>query len=108
MAAIGAVTTSCEKAASFGPRILIKLTETPEQNQDDSEPKADHEVSRRPLSKTPMFAAMHSARYERQELIKNINETEKTHLICYVGGAKTEIDRDDAAYFVDLLHNVWR
>jgi hypothetical protein len=107
MKANDVATISCEMGASFGRRIPSKMTETPEQNNDDSPVKADPQSSsRRPLSKTPMFTAVNSARYERQELIKRINELEKTQLICYVGGANTEIDRDDTAYFVDLLHNI--
>jgi hypothetical protein len=62
--------------------------------------------AKRPMSKTPMFTARHSARYERQDLIKQIDETEETHLICYVAGPNTEIDRDDIIGFVDLLHNI--
>lgn len=62
--------------------------------------------AKRALSKTPMFTARNSARYERQELIKQINEAEGTHLICYVGGPSSQIDRNDIIGFVDLLHNI--
>jgi hypothetical protein len=62
--------------------------------------------AKRPMMKTPMFTARNSARYERQELIKQIDSAEGTHLICYVGGPNTQIDRDDIIGFVDLLHNV--
>ena len=60
----------------------------------------------RPITKTPMFTAMHSSRYERQDLIKNINEAENTNLICYVGSPQSEINRDDIIGFVDMLHNI--
>lgn len=60
----------------------------------------------RKMSKTPMFSAIHSARYSRQELIKAIDRKERTSLICYVAGAGTEIDRDDVLGFIDLLHNI--
>jgi len=63
-------------------------------------------AGRRPPTKTPMFTARNSARYERQELIKAINEAEKTQLICYVAGHETLINRDDLLGFVDMLHNV--
>jgi len=59
----------------------------------------------KPMSKTPMFTATHAARYLRQDLMKEINRREKTQLICYVGGLRTEIDRNDIVGFVDLLHN---
>ncbi len=62
--------------------------------------------AKRPMSKTPMFTARNSARYERQELIKQIDEAEACHLICYVGGPGSEIDRNDIIGFVDLLHNI--
>jgi hypothetical protein len=62
--------------------------------------------AKRALSKTPMFTARNSARYERQELIKQIDDAENTHLICYIGGPNTEIDRNDIIGFVDLLHNI--
>jgi ATP-dependent protease ClpP protease subunit len=57
-------------------------------------------------SKTPMFTAMHAARYQRQDLIKEIDAREQTSLICYVGGRNTEIDRNDVIGFVDMLHNL--
>lgn len=61
---------------------------------------------RRVMSKTPMFTAMHAARYSRQDMIKEIDQIEGTSLICYVGGDRTEIERDDTLRFVDLLHNI--
>jgi hypothetical protein len=62
--------------------------------------------SRRAPAKTPMFTARHSGRYERQDLIKAINLTEGTQLICYIGGSGTQVDRDDILGFVDMLHNI--
>ena len=53
-----------------------------------------------------MFTAANAGRYQRQEIIKQINNRERTQLICYVGGRRTEIDRNDVVGFVDLLHNV--
>jgi ClpP class serine protease len=60
----------------------------------------------RPLTKTPMYAAMNAGRYHRQELIKQINAAEHTNLICYVSSLETEIDRDDVIGFVEMLHNI--
>jgi Serine dehydrogenase proteinase len=68
-------------------------------------PPSDVAIAR-PLSKTPMYTAMHAPRYQRQELIKIIDKAEGTHLICYVGGLNTEIDRNDIIGFVDMLHNI--
>jgi len=53
-----------------------------------------------------MFTAIHAARYQRQDLMKEINAREQTNLICYVAGIHTEIDRNDVIGFVDMLHNV--
>jgi ClpP class serine protease len=60
----------------------------------------------RQLTKTPMYAAMNAGRYQRQELIKQINREEQTSLLCYVSGLETEIDRNDVIGFVEMLHNV--
>jgi ATP-dependent protease ClpP protease subunit len=71
---------------------------------EDSQPELAP-TPRKP-SKTPHFTAMNSARYSRQDLIKEIDDAEKTSLICYVGGDKTQIDHNDTRHFVDLLHNI--
>lgn len=56
-------------------------------------------------SKTPLYEAMHAARYVRQALIKQIEQLTQTTLICYVA-PNSEIDRQDVIAMVDLLHNV--
>ena len=57
-------------------------------------------------TRTPLFQAYNAARYQRQELIKRIQDDTKRLLICYVAGGQRRIDRDDVMPFVDLLHNV--
>ncbi len=57
-------------------------------------------------TKTPLFQAIHAERYQRQAIIKNIQERSERRLICYVSGGSCAIDRDDTVPFVDLLHNV--
>ncbi len=57
-------------------------------------------------TKTPFFQAVHALRYQRQAIIKAIQERTKHRLICYVSGSDAAIDRDDTVGFVDLLHNV--
>ena len=37
-----------------------------------------------PSTRTPLYEAVHSARYERQELIRQIQARTKRRLICYV------------------------
>ena len=59
-------------------------------------------------TKTPMFQAMHAARYERQARIKDIDKSSQRKLICYVAGLAAPINSDDTLGFVDLLHHVPR
>ena len=48
--------------------------------------------ARRRPTKTPMFTARNSARYERQDSDPGHQHgTENTELICYVGGVDTQI-----------------
>lgn len=56
-------------------------------------------------SKTPLYEAMNAARYFRQSVIKQIEQTTSTTLICYVS-PNSEIHREDVIGMVDLLHNV--
>ena len=56
--------------------------------------------------KTPMYTAMNAGRYQRQEIIKQINAAQHTNLICYVSSLETEIDRNDVIGFVEMLHNI--
>jgi Serine dehydrogenase proteinase len=56
--------------------------------------------------KTPMFHALHHARYERQERIARIQERSGSKLICFVAADKVEISREDTLGFGDLLHNI--
>jgi len=58
------------------------------------------------ITKTPMFAAMHASRYQRQTLIREIEAQTDATLICYVSGQHCEIEQADTIGFVELLHNV--
>lgn len=60
------------------------------------------------ITKTPMFAAMHASRYQRQTLIREIEAQTGAVLICYVSGQHCEIEQADTIGFVELLHNVER
>ena len=57
-------------------------------------------------TKTPLFAANHSDRYQRQTLITQIQDRHKRLLICYVSGGRCIVDEHDTKPFVDLLHKV--
>jgi len=80
-------------------------------SSDESNPfsgvKTDHSAPADPgQKKTPMYEAVHAPRYHRQELIRWIEGRWCRRLICYVSGRAATIDRDDAAGFMELLHNV--
>lgn len=59
-----------------------------------------------PPTKTPMYQAFQALRYQRQAVIRNIQNNTGRRLICYVSGSAASIDRDDTLGMVDLLHNV--
>jgi ClpP class serine protease len=58
--------------------------------------------------KTPLFQALHQARYERQARITKIQETTGSKLICFLTGDCAEIGREDTLGFADLLYNLRR
>jgi hypothetical protein len=96
-----------------GPRTCIYMSNEaidrgPPELQPASEPAQDGasiELSKLP-GRTPLFEATHAARYHRQELIRQINQTTGTQLLCFIVGGHREIDRDDVLGFVDLLHAI--
>lgn len=57
-------------------------------------------------TRTPMFQAIHAARYDRQQLIMEIDTDVKRSLICYVSGRLASVDRDDIVFLVDLLERI--
>ena len=57
-------------------------------------------------TRTPFYLANHSARYQRQELIREIQNHTGRPLVCYVSGIRSGIDEDDIMPFSDILHNV--
>jgi hypothetical protein len=59
-----------------------------------------------PPTKTPLYQAINALRYQRQAMIRRIQEETGRTLICYVAGIQAALDRDDTVGFVDLLHNV--
>lgn len=78
----------------------------PDPPPDEAGPEQVVEQSAPSPTKTPLFQAIHVERYQRQAMIKNIEDSTGRKLICYVSGRDCSIDRDDAVPFVDLLHNV--
>jgi ClpP class serine protease len=83
------------------------MTDEQNDNGDDSDDERDviSELVPEP-SKTPFYEALHADRYQRQAAVRLIEEHTGRHLICYVTGVGTWIDRDDTVGFVDLLHNI--
>ena len=61
-----------------------------------------------PDVRTPFFRASNAERYQRQEIIRQIQEQTNHRLICYVAGSRLEcmINQNDTVPFVDLLHNI--
>lgn len=55
-------------------------------------------------AKTPLFEALHADRYQRRDLIRDIQKHTGRTLVCYVSGSRCRIDEDDTMPFVDLLH----
>lgn len=56
--------------------------------------------------RTPMYAAMHANRYQRQDMIREIERAYQHQVICHVCGNAASLDKDDTLGFVELLHNV--
>lgn len=77
--------------------------EIQQEGPDDAAPAG---IPARVFGKTPLFTASHAARYQRQNLIKELQVENGRILLCFVGGERAEIERNDTAGFVDLLHNV--
>ena len=61
-----------------------------------------------PDSRTPFFKASNAERYQRKDIIAQIQERTESRLICFVAGSRPEcmINQSDTIPFVDLLHNV--
>ena len=79
--------------------------QSPPPNRDDLAPDAVGVASGQPpATKTPLFQANHADRYQRQILIKQIQNRTKRTLICYVSGSRCVIDENDTMPLVDLLH----
>lgn len=74
----------------------------PENHEDSPQPASP---KRRP-SKTPMYTAIRAVRYQRQSLIRDLEETTGRRLLCYVSGIATQVSRDDTAGFVEMLFNI--
>ncbi|MFN0008779.1 MAG: SDH family Clp fold serine proteinase [Planctomycetota bacterium] len=58
-----------------------------------------------PQLKTPVYQALHAARYQRQALIREIQEQTNNRLLAYVG-PKASVNRDDTLGIVELLQSV--
>ena len=74
------------------------------QNEGD-EPRMNPLEPSKPV-RTPLYEAFHAARYQRQAMIREIQEREGVRLISYVSGNDAPITRDAVVPFVDLLHNI--
>ena len=66
----------------------------------------DSETGSPRATKTPLYAANHASRQQRQTLIRQIRDRTGRFLICYVSGIRCVIDENDTMPFVDLLHRI--
>ena len=80
------------------------MTESPTTTGNDKDDEYTQDVA--PSARTPLYAAFHSDRYNRQDLIREIQQESGFRLICYVSGSHCSIEHDDAMRFRDLLHRV--
>ncbi|MGH2635123.1 MAG: SDH family Clp fold serine proteinase [Actinomycetota bacterium] len=69
----------------------------------DSTSSEQEEEPKEPV-RTPLYRALNSERYSRQSRIRDIQESAKSKLICYVSGPLASLTRDDVLPLVDLLH----
>ena len=61
-----------------------------------------------PDARTPFFKASNAERYQRKDIIAQIQDRTGCRLICYIAGSRQEcmINQNDTVPFVDLLHNI--
>jgi hypothetical protein len=78
----------------------------PEENAHND--PAQNPVEETQSKRTPMYAAIHAMRYERQNIIRNVESTFGHSLICYVSGNAAEIDSDDTIGIAEILQNCKR
>jgi Serine dehydrogenase proteinase len=71
-----------------------------------TEPEGERPSAVRPFTKTPTFAPHNADRYQRRQLVTNVQELTDRTLICYIDTSEEGISRDDILGFADLLHNV--
>ena len=74
--------------------------------QASPEPEGKHEHPTAPsFTKTPTFAAHNADRYQRRQLVTDVQDLTGRKLICYIDTSDEGINRDDTMGFADLLHN---
>lgn len=56
--------------------------------------------------KTPMYEALNTSRYQRQSLIRAIQQRSGTPFIAYVSGPDAQISRADTVFFNDLVYHL--
>ena len=80
--------------------------ESPNLPPDQSEPYSEGVVA--PDARTPFYKASNAERYQRQDIITNIQQGTGPRLVCYVAGSRLEcmINQNDTVPFVDLLYNI--
>ena len=80
--------------------------ESPKHRPEQTEPHS--ESNSVTDARTPFFRASNAERYQRRDMIRQIQVRTGCRLICYVAGIRLEcmINQNDTVPFVDLLHNI--
>ncbi|MES1200354.1 MAG: hypothetical protein ABUS57_02775 [Pseudomonadota bacterium] len=92
-------------AGDVAPKQETHLVDAPPGGEDEAASEAAPKPART-FSKTPLFTASNAARYQRQAIIKDLEQRTGRTLLCFVGGNEAPIHRDDTVAFMDLVHNV--
>jgi hypothetical protein len=70
------------------------------------DPQGASDLSLPQPQQTPVFRATQAPRYQRQDLIKDIEAALGQRLICYVAAQEAYLTRSDVLFFGDLVHDL--
>jgi hypothetical protein len=101
---VSAAISGSEEVKSYGKETTSMSDSRPDRLRDNSD-DASAEILPQP-PQTPLYRATQSARYQRQEQIRAIEDATGRTLICYVSGNAGIIERDDVLPLTDLLYQV--
>lgn len=93
---------------NYGERLTPRPFEAqPGEAKPDAAERSSPEPPPIPIpTQTPLYHALHQARYSRQERIRTIEGRTGRRLVCFVAGPDTSISSWDIPPFADLLDDV--